>query len=173
MRVTDVGPIFPLHGSLHFNERMKSSIIQVVCVVLEDAKRRLFIARRSPDRSLGGYWEFPGGKVRDGELPREALKREIKEELEVSIEVGDELPSNSHVYEFGTVVLIPFRGHILTGEMVLKDHDRSVWIERELLKSLKLAPADIPIASYLENDCHEESADDHQPESSSHQSTTL
>jgi 8-oxo-dGTP diphosphatase len=124
-------------------------VINVVCTILEDSSGGVFVAKRPEGKSLGGYWEFPGGKIEDGETPQAALAREIREELNVFIEIGDGLPASEFVYEFGTVVLHPFRAKIESGEIRLNEHVEGKWVQVAELEKLRLAPADIPIARGL------------------------
>jgi 8-oxo-dGTP diphosphatase len=124
-------------------------VINVVCTILEDSSGGIFVAKRPEGKSLGGYWEFPGGKIEEGEEPQAALVREIREELNVSIAVGDGLPVSEFEYEFGTVVLHPFRAKLESGEIRLNEHVEGKWVQRSELEKLRLAPADIPIARGL------------------------
>ena len=128
---------------------LPSKIIHVVCVILEDEKGRVFVARRPEGKALAGGWEFPGGKIEADETPQSALEREIQEELEIQIEVGDALPSSSYDYDFGTVVLHPFRSNILSGEINLTEHPEGRWVESKDLPDLNWVPADIPIMKAL------------------------
>lgn len=64
-------------------------MIDVVAAVIENREGRILIARRKPDISLGGYWEFPGGKVEEGESPSDCLVRELREEMDMQIEPGE------------------------------------------------------------------------------------
>jgi 8-oxo-dGTP diphosphatase len=124
-------------------------VINVVCAILEDCSGGVFVAKRPEGKSLGGYWEFPGGKIEDGETPQAALVREIREELNVSIAVGDGLPASEFVYESGTVVLHPFWAKIGNGEIRLNEHVEGKWVQVSALEELRLAPADVPIARGL------------------------
>ena len=70
-------------------------MIKVVCgIIYKD--RKIFIARRKPHKSMGGLWEFPGGKIEEGEEYADSLKRELQEELEMQVEVNDFLMENIH-----------------------------------------------------------------------------
>ncbi|MFA5140071.1 MAG: (deoxy)nucleoside triphosphate pyrophosphohydrolase [Elusimicrobiota bacterium] len=118
--------------------------IPVTAAVLEKGGKVL-IARRAKGR-MGGFWEFPGGKLRAGESVQECLAREIREELGLIIEVGPEVSRNVHVYEWGAVELIALSARVASGELTLKDHDAVEWVEKGRLLEYALAPADIPIA---------------------------
>ena len=124
-------------------------LINVVCVILEDGEGRIFVARRPEGKARAGGWEFPGGKIEAGETPERALEREIQEELEIQIEVGKALTASSYDYDFGTVVLHPFRANILSGVINLTEHPEGRWVSRNDLSNLNWVPADIPIMQAL------------------------
>ena len=124
-------------------------LIHVACVILEDPDGRIFVARRPEGKALAGGWEFPGGKIEAGETAEHALEREILEELEIKIEIGDALPASSYDYDFGTVVLHPFRASIRSGVINLTEHPEGRWVTREELPKLTWVPADIPIMQAL------------------------
>lgn len=119
--------------------------IQVACaIVLEED--RVFVAQRSEFMNLPLKWEFPGGKVEKYESPEACLKREIKEELNLEVEIVQTFPSNFHSYSSGKEIeLIPFLCRFLGGDLVLKEHKNYVWMEVDKLHSLDWAEADIPI----------------------------
>ncbi|MFZ1412925.1 MAG: NUDIX domain-containing protein [Micropruina sp.] len=84
---------------------MKKRIAVVGAVIVEGG--RMYCTQRGPG-SLEGYWEFPGGKLEPGEAPREALVREIREELGCRVEVGTKVVTTEHEYDFAVVVLTTF-----------------------------------------------------------------
>lgn len=89
-------------------------IINVVgAVIVKDGK--ILCAQRGEGRSLAGCWEFPGGKIEPHETARQALHREIEEELMCDVEVADKVCTSSYDYDFGTVVLTSFICHLLNG----------------------------------------------------------
>lgn len=101
-------------------------------------------AQRGPQSSLAGLWEFPGGKIEADETPREALIREIREELHADIEVGDEVTSTTHQYAFGEVTLTTFYCELLSCGLTLTEHEAVKWHAPRDLESLQWAPADAP-----------------------------
>jgi 8-oxo-dGTP diphosphatase len=101
---------------------------------------------------LAGYWEFPGGKVERGESPREALVREIDEELRCEVLVGSQVESTRHEYDFATIVLTTFYCDLLGGQPHLTDHDEVRWCTPGEMESLRWAPADIPAVERVRRD---------------------
>lgn len=90
-------------------------------------------------------WEFPGGKVEEGESLENCLVREIKEELDITIKIIDELAPNEHKYSDKTIKLIPFLCRWTKGEIHLKEHAAYRWQRPKNLLDLDWAEADIPI----------------------------
>jgi len=118
----------------------------VVCALIERGGRVL-AARRPRTKAQGGKWEFPGGKLHDGESPREALVREIAEELSVAIRVGEALPPSTHDYGTFAITLIPFRCVIETGEPHAVEHEAIAWCSPDELAALDWAAADVPVVA--------------------------
>lgn len=106
----------------------------------------VLLARRGPGRKHAGKWEFPGGRIEEGESPQAALVRELREELGIEATVGAEAARTRHVYDFGEIELIAFLVPKFTGKFKLVDHDQVKWVEARRLLEYDLAPADIPIA---------------------------
>jgi len=123
----------------------------VTAGVISNESGKVLLVRRAPDQSLSGYWEFPGGKVEPNESEVECLKRELTEELSIEVEVGELVAESHYMYEHGDFLLKVFEVRIIKGEPVLTVHDQMVWVEPSQLKEYRLAPADIPIAKFLEN----------------------
>ena len=124
-------------------------MINVVAAILENDKREILIAKRKKDKILGGFWEFPGGKVEEGETPEVGLIRELKEEMNIDIEVIEYIGESIHHYERGSINLIAFKAKIVGGNITLVDHEEYAWVEVDKLNDYKLAPADIPIVNLL------------------------
>ena len=91
----------------------------VAAAIEKDGK--IFCAQRPEGKSLGGYWEFPGGKLEQGETPEEALIREIKEEFDSEIEIVSFINEASHEYDFGIVTMKTYRSKLHTGNLTLLD----------------------------------------------------
>ncbi len=116
-------------------------------IIIED--ERILLARRGPAQQLAGYWEFPGGKVEEGESLEECLKREIHEELGLATDIGDVFAQSEYHYDHGAFRLIAMRAYIISGEIRLHVHDQAEWVPIPDLLNYDLAPADIPIAQKL------------------------
>lgn len=117
--------------------------INVVGAVIVD-DNMILCAQRGSQGSLAGKWEFPGGKVEPNETPREALAREIDEELMCVVEVGDHVETTIHPYDFGVVTLTTFYCNLVAGTPILTDHSAVRWMPPGELRTLDWAPADIP-----------------------------
>ena len=120
----------------------------VGAVIFKEGK--ILAAQRKLDSSLGGLWEFPGGKIEKNESPREALMREIQEELEANIEVEEEICTVYHKYDFGIVRLTTFKCELLSENITLNDHEEIRWLTKQELRSVNWAPADIPTIDKIE-----------------------
>jgi 8-oxo-dGTP diphosphatase len=118
---------------------------QVVCAVIENPRGQVLLARRAPGQHLEGLWELPGGKVETGETLVHALQRELREELGLISEVGDELARSVHHYERGAIELIALSATV-SGEVAkLVVHDAVAWVRSDEWSVLPVAPADIPL----------------------------
>jgi len=122
--------------------------LQVACAIIERGGLVL-AAQRSGSMSLPLKWEFPGGKIRQGERPAECLARELLEELGVIVSVGDPLPTTTHHYGDFTVTLHPFTCVIDSGEITLHEHAAISWLPPDRLAELDWAEADLPIIEKL------------------------
>jgi 8-oxo-dGTP diphosphatase len=128
-------------------EDMKKNIYVVGAVIIENGK--ILCAQRGPAKSLPLKWEFPGGKIEEGESPQEALRREIKEEMLCQIEIGEQVEDTVYEYDFGIVHLTTFTCKLVEGEPVLTEHVAIKWLLPEELKQVDWAPADIPAIEKL------------------------
>ena len=125
-------------------------MIDVVAAVLIDHDGKVLIARRKEGKKLGGYWEFPGGKVEKGETPETSLIRELQEEMNIDIEVLKYIGENTHRYDGDVDIrLLAYHSRIVRGQIRLMDHDKVMWVNVDKLLNHKLAPADIPIVDLL------------------------
>lgn len=127
----------------------EDAVTQVVCAVIEDSKGRFLACLRPQGKHLGGFWEFPGGKLDPGESPEVALARELCEELAIHAEVGPPLAPVLWSYGDTHIHLMPFRCKITAGEPQAIEHERLLWCAPADFQSLAWAAADIPILRQL------------------------
>ena len=116
----------------------------------------ILIAQRKESAFLAGHWEFPGGKIEEGESPEECLARELLEELGVDATVHRLFAENTYEYKHGVVRLLAFAASVDDFASVrLIDHARIEWVIPENRLSYKLAPADVAIAKEVVSRFHE------------------
>ena len=114
--------------------------IKVVAAIIIDGNK-VFATQRGYGEFKDG-WEFPGGKVEEGETPQEALVREIREELDTEIEVGELLDTVEYDYPKFHLSMDCFICKIKSGDLVLKEHEAAKWLTKETLDSVDWLPAD-------------------------------
>lgn len=120
-------------------------MIDVTAAIIE-RNGNILIAKRSSNSSLPNKWEFPGGKVDVGETPEECLRRELFEEFDIIVAVGDFLAESVYQYEQKTVKLIAFKVYSDAEITTMNAHDDVKWVPVNELLNYDLAPADVPIA---------------------------
>ena len=117
--------------------------VEVVAAVIT-ANGKVFATQRGYGDFKDG-WEFPGGKIEPGETPEAALRREIKEELETDIEVEQFIKTVEFDYPKFHLTMHCFFCHIVSGELVLLEHEAAKWLFKEELDSVEWLPADLLI----------------------------
>lgn len=123
--------------------------IAVCCaVVIENGL--VLIARRSGKMSMPDKWEFPGGKIEDGEDPKNCLRREIEEELGVKIFIGDLLGTFMHDYPGFSIILHAFSVKIQSGNLFCQEHSELKWVNPSELRNFDFTEADLPIVKLLQ-----------------------
>lgn len=122
-------------------------ILVVAALLVVDGK--ILLARRRPGKSLAGFWEFPGGKIENGESPEEALERELREEFSIETRTGKLLGTNRHHYPDFQIELSAYWSELLSGEFRLTDHDEVRWVAPQELSQFRLAPADVPFVAMI------------------------
>ena len=125
-------------------------VVKVVAAVICDGDK-IFATQRGYGDFKGG-WEFPGGKIEEGETPQEALIREIKEELEVEIKVGNLIDTIEYDYPNFHLSMDCFWAKIASGDLVLKEHEAAKWLTKETLDSVEWLPADIGLVNYIKTE---------------------
>ena len=121
--------------------------IRVVAAVIKDGDK-IFATQRGYGDLKGG-WEFPGGKIEEGETPQEALKREIMEELDTEISVGELIDTIEYDYPTFHLSMDCFWCEIIKGDLVLKEHEAAKWLTKEKMDSVEWLPADITIVGKI------------------------
>lgn len=122
--------------------------IKVVCAIIINDEDKVFCCKRGPGRALEGCWEFPGGKIEKGEFGHEALRREIKEELNSEIRVDLYRGSFEHEYSEmnGTVISMEaYDCELISGNLELSEHTDSKWLSIDELDTVEWADADKPV----------------------------
>jgi 8-oxo-dGTP diphosphatase len=124
------------------------TMITVIAAVLEK-DGRILIARRKRGDRLADKWEFPGGKLEEGETPKECLRRELREELGIDVVVDGFVGRSCHCYPHGGIELLAYRVTHLSGDFQLYDHEEIRWVLPADLLSHDFSAADIPIVKLL------------------------
>ena len=124
-------------------------MIPVVCAIIEDEAGRFLLAKRPEGKCHGGFWEFPGGKLEEGESVEAALVRELQEELLIQTEVFQILEMVEHHDEKSSIRLIPCRARILSGLPTALEHSEIGWFSVHQIDRSSLAPADVPLLAML------------------------
>lgn len=120
-------------------------VVAAVIKAVNDKGEDVIFATQRGYGDLKGGWEFPGGKIEDGETPKEALRREIMEELETEIRVGDLIDTIEHDYPTFHLSMDCFWAEIVSGNLTLKEHEAARWLTRETLDSVNWLPADVTL----------------------------
>ncbi len=127
-------------------------IIRVVAAVIkaldENGKPIIFATQRGYGDFKGG-WEFPGGKIETGETPQEALAREIMEELDIEIKVCELIDTIEYDYPTFHLSMDCFWAEIISGNLVLKEHEAAKWLTKDELNSVDWLPADVTLVEKI------------------------
>ncbi len=120
-----------------------------VCAAVIYHQGKILITLRPQDKRLGGYWEFPGGKIEAGESPEAALQRELREELDIKIEVGALIETVHHCYEWGKVVILAYACTWKSGTIKHLEVSDHRWVAAKNLLDYDILAADQPIIKKL------------------------
>lgn len=123
--------------------------IEVVAAIFINKNNEIFCARRKNEGELALKWEFPGGKIEQGESHQEALIREIREELSTEINVKDFIMTVRHQYKGFHLTMHAYFAEVVNGDLILNEHTGFKWLKKEKLHSLDWAAADLPIVDFL------------------------
>lgn len=123
----------------------KVRVVAAVIKAVNDKGEDIIFATQRGYGDLKGGWEFPGGKIEEGETPKEALRREIMEELETEIRVGDLIDTIEYDYPTFHLSMDCFWAEIVSGNLTLKEHEAARWLTKETLDSVDWLPADVTL----------------------------
>lgn len=129
--------------------------IRVVAAIIKatnEAGETIIFATQRGYGDFKGGWEFPGGKIEEGETPQEALVREIREELETEIVVGELIDTIEYDYPTFHLSMDCFWAAIVSGDLVLKEHEAAKWLTCEELDSVEWLPADITLIEKIQKE---------------------
>ncbi len=120
-------------------------VVAAVIKAVNDKNKPIIFATQRGYGDLKGGWEFPGGKIENEETPQEALKREIMEELDTEIAVGDMIDTIEYDYPTFHLSMDCFWCEVVNGDLVLKEHEAAKWLTKEHLNDVDWLPADITL----------------------------
>jgi len=120
-------------------------MLQKVTAGVIEKDGKILIARRKSGKCIGANWEFPGGKLEEGETLEECLKRELKEELNFKVEIINYIDSNIFFCGETRIELVAYHVKYLSGELKLVDHEEAKWVSADELSEYKFTLPDIPI----------------------------
>lgn len=123
-------------------------VAAVIKAVNESGEPVIFVTQRGYGEFQGG-WEFPGGKIEVGESPQEALRREIIEELDTEITIGELVDTVEYDYPNFHLSMDCFWCEVLSGNLILKEHEDARWLLKEQLDDVEWLPADITLVEKI------------------------
>ncbi len=134
-------------------------VIKVAAAIIKE-DNRIFATQRGYGEFKDG-WEFPGGKIEAGETPQEALRREIMEELDIEISVGELIETVEYDYSNFHLSMDCFWCKIVSGELVLKEAEDAKWLTKDTLNSVEWLPADIMLIEKIRDRLQEPAMQDY------------
>ena len=124
--------------------------INVVAAVIRD-RNRIFATQRGYGK-YKDFWEFPGGKIEENETPEDALKREIREELDTEITVGTLIDTVEYDYPEFHLNMKCYWAKVVKGRLLLKEHEAARWLSADELYSVEWLPSDLSLLEKIKND---------------------
>ncbi len=130
---------------------MSAKILLVAACALVDADGRVLVAQRPADKTMAGLWEFPGGKIEDGERPEQTLIRELKEELGITVSEDCLAPLAfaSHAYPDFHLLMPLYVCRRWQGTVIATEGQQLAWVKPNRLRDYEMPPADVPLVSHL------------------------
>ena len=126
-------------------------MLKVVCALIKRNNKVLIARRKTGDEYVLGKWEFPGGKVDLNETDEDAIKREIEEELEITVKARSLIATTTHKYPSKVVELKLYECNYISGEIKLHDHVEYAWVSINDLLGFDLAIADVSLVKTIMN----------------------
>ncbi|HMA61497.1 MAG TPA: 8-oxo-dGTP diphosphatase MutT [bacterium] len=124
-------------------------LLKIVAGVIVDDSNKILLAQRNDGKNMAGKWEFPGGKVEAGETKKEALRRELREELDIECKIGDYIGSSVYNYDDFTVDLHLYFADILDGEIQAVEHKKIAWTEIDTIENYDIPQANFPLINKI------------------------
>lgn len=121
---------------------------EVTAAIIEK-NNKILIAKRARGHQLEGMWEFPGGKIEEGETPEQCLRRELVEEFNITTEIGTFYAESLYEYETGAIKLLAYKTKWIDGDFKLTVHSDIKWVDVDELGKFEFAPADISIVERI------------------------
>ena len=131
---------------------MNDMTTRVTAAILMKNDRVLVAQRRDTDK-LAGKWEFPGGKIEIHETPEQCLIREMKEEFDIEVAIGEFFGASIYHYETGTIQLLAYHTTWKGGSFSLNAHAAIRWVSLSQMQDIEFAPADMPLVEKLQQEC--------------------
>jgi 8-oxo-dGTP diphosphatase len=130
---------------------VSAKLVLVAACALVDADGRVLIAQRPAGKSMAGLWEFPGGKVEDGEAPEASLIRELQEELGIVVNEACLAPLTfaSHAYRNFHLLMPLYVCRHWEGQVTAQEGQTLAWVKPNRLRDYEMPPADVPLISHL------------------------
>jgi 8-oxo-dGTP diphosphatase len=137
-------------GGDESREPIRMSVIRVTCAIINIEDKTL-VVQRSENMNLPLKWEFPGGKIEPFESEEDCIKREIREELNIEIDIISKLSPSNFNYPKTSIQLIPFLANYKKGKITLKEHKQYLLLDKAQLANLDWADADVSIVDEYMN----------------------